>query len=121
MVKKNSDNIYYTIHNHVLFYIFKASQMWCLFRFLPIIIGNLVDSESGHWHCFLKLWNIVQFCTAPVIKKDDLPYLRYLIQDHHALFKELYPLASIIPKMHFLIHVPDDIIRYRELRMLSIQ
>ena len=86
--------------------------MWCLFRFLPIMIGDLVDEDLQNWCCFKKLWNIVQMCMAPSIKKDDVAYLRILIQEHHMMFKELYPNASIIPKMHFLIHVPDDILRY---------
>ena len=42
-------------------------------------------------------------------KKDDVPYLRVLIEEHHTLFKGLYPAASIIPKMHYVIHIPDDI------------
>ena len=88
-----------------------ASQMWCLFRFLPIIIGERIDVEMEEWHCLLILWNIVQICTSPAIRKDDIPYLRILIEEHHTLFKRLYPNASIIPKMHFLIHVPDDIAR----------
>ena len=46
---------------------------------------------------------------APSIKKEDVAYLRILIQEHHMLFRELYPDASIIPKMHYSIHVPDDI------------
>ncbi|XP_015764291.1 PREDICTED: uncharacterized protein LOC107343243 [Acropora digitifera] len=88
-----------------------ASQMWCLFRFLPIIIGERIDVEMEEWHCLLILWNIVQICTSPAIRKDDIPYLRILIEEHHTLFKRLYPNASIIPKMHFLVHVPDDIAR----------
>ena len=93
--------------------------MWCLFRFLPIMIGELVDGNLRNWNCFLKLWNIVQICMAPAIKKDDVAYLRMLIEEHHLLFKELYPNSSIIPKMHFLIHVPDDILRYDFLVILQ--
>ncbi|CAH3115461.1 unnamed protein product [Porites lobata] len=88
-----------------------ASQMWCLFRFLPILIGDKVDVEMEEWHCLRTLWNIVQLCTAPAIRKDDVPYLRVLIEEHHTLFKRLYPEASIIPKMHYVIHIPDDIAR----------
>lgn len=88
-----------------------ASKLWCLFRFLPIIIGERIDVKMEEWPCLLILWNIVQICTSPAIRKDDIPYLRILIEEHHTLFKRLYPNASIIPKMHFLIHVPDDIAR----------
>ena len=86
--------------------------MWCLFRFLPIMIGDLVDEDLRNWNCFQKLWNIVQICMATAIPGNDVPYLRILIQEHHALFRELYPNASLIPKMHFLVHIPDDIHRY---------
>ena len=88
-----------------------ASQMWCLFRFLPIIIGERIDVEMEEWHCLLILWNIVQICTSPAIRKDDIPYLRILIEEHHTLCKRIYPNASIIPKMRFLVYVPDDIAR----------
>lgn len=88
-----------------------ASQMWCLFRFLPIMIGDLVDRNLKQWHCFLMLWNIVQICCSQTICKEDVPYLKMLIEEHHMLFKEVYPTASIIPKLHYLIHVPDDIVR----------
>ena len=85
--------------------------MWCLFRYLPIMIGYLVDRDLEQWHCFLQLWNVVQICTAPAIKREDVPFLRILLEEHHNLFKEVYPMASIIPKLHYMIHIPDDIIR----------
>ncbi|XP_028418541.1 uncharacterized protein LOC114543958 [Dendronephthya gigantea] len=89
-----------------------ASQMWCLFRFLPIMIGDKVDEQLENWHCLLKLWNIVQICTSPGITKADAAYLKVMINDHHKMFKNLYPNASIIPKMHYLIHIPDEIVRF---------
>ncbi|XP_028403169.1 uncharacterized protein LOC114525909 [Dendronephthya gigantea] len=88
-----------------------ASQMWCLFRFFPIIVGDLIDKNLKEWHCFLQLWNIVQVCTSPAIKEEDVPYLKVLIEEHHRSFKEIYPNTSIIPKMHYLIHIPDDMSR----------
>ena len=83
--------------------------MWCLFRYLPIMIGDLVDLEQ--WHCFLQLCNIVQICTAPAIKREDVPFLRILIEERHNLFKEVYPMAFIIAKLDYMTHIPDDIIR----------
>ncbi|XP_028419229.1 uncharacterized protein LOC114544960, partial [Dendronephthya gigantea] len=66
-----------------------ASQMWCLFRFLPIMIGDKVDEQLENWHCLLKLWNIVQICTSPGITKADAAYLKVMINDHHKMFKNL--------------------------------
>ena len=68
-------------------FLYTASQMWCLFQFLPIMIGDLIHNEIlEHWNCFTMLWNIVQICTSPEIKKEDVPYLRLLIHEHHTLF-----------------------------------
>lgn len=75
------------------------------------MIGDQIDDQMENWHCFLKLWNIVQICTAPAIAKADAAYLKVMISDHHTMFKRLYPNASIIPKMHYLIHIPDEIVR----------
>ncbi|XP_028395767.1 uncharacterized protein LOC114519789 [Dendronephthya gigantea] len=89
-----------------------ASQTWCLCRFLPNMIGDKVDSNLEYWQCFLKLWNIVQICVAPAITQVDVACLKVIISEHHVMFKRLYPHASIIPKMHYLIHVPDEILRF---------
>lgn len=83
------------------------------------MIGDLVDEQLPNWHCFQKLWNIVSITMAPVIARDEVAYLRMLIKEHHTMFKQLYPNASIIPKMHFLIHIPDDILRYNKRKLIS--
>jgi hypothetical protein len=74
-------------------------------------MGDFVEREDEKWLCIRMLWNIVQICTAREISVDDVNYLRVLIEDHHRLFSNIYPESSIIPKMHYLVHVPDDILR----------
>ena len=72
---------------------------------------SLKEKWRSNWLCIRMLWNIVQICTSRKISADDVAYLRVLIEDHHKLFAKIYPEASIIPKMHYLIHVPDDMLR----------
>ena len=44
---------------------------------------------------------------APVITHDEVAYLQVLIQeDHHTTFRDLYPDAIVIPKMHYIVHMP---------------
>ena len=43
---------------------------------------------------------------APEITHDEVAYLQVLIRDHHTAFMKLYPAASIIPKMHYIVHMP---------------
>ena len=37
--------------------------------------------------------------------------LKILIEEHHIQFKTLYSAALVIPKFHFLVHYPEQIMR----------
>ena len=47
--------------------------------------------------------------TSSVSTKETASILEIMINIHHTSFKELYPKASITPKMHFMLHIPDQI------------
>ncbi|XP_028407455.1 uncharacterized protein LOC114530067 [Dendronephthya gigantea] len=84
-----------------------AVQMWCLAIHLPQIIGNLISPENTKWKLFLKLLEITAICLSPVVSQEQIAYLQVLIEEHHSEFCHLYPESSIIPKMHFMIHMPS--------------
>ena len=73
--------------------------MWCLAINLPLMIGGLVPDNDA---CF----------ASTVIHNLVVAYLQVIIQGHHERFKELYPGCPIIPKMHYMIHMPRAILRY---------
>lgn len=77
---------------------------------LPFIIGDLIPEENNHWKNYLILHTIVGYAFAPETTKGIAGYLRDLIQQHHAKFKELYPERPLTPKFHHLIHLPQWII-----------
>lgn len=87
-----------------------ASQMWLLGRILPLVIGNLLPPEDGeefkNWDNFLTLMKIVDILFAPTTTTELLEYLARRIEGHHITFQELYPNNSVIPKMHFMVHMP---------------
>ena len=89
--------------------------MWCLATHLPLLIGDLIPLEDARWILFLKLLEITSLCFAPALSKDQVAYLQILIDDHHHEFKQLYPDCNIIPKMHFMVHMPTYIIRYSKM------
>lgn len=93
----------------IVFYL--ASQMWCLGRHLPFLIGHLVTEEDPRWECFLLLLDIMDLLFAPVTSDKDTATLRQMISVHHSTFRELYPQRSITPKMHYLVHCPEWIER----------
>ena len=92
--------------------LFVASQMWCLGRLLPLMIGADVQYHNQHWECFLLMMTIVDYVFVPVTSTEFLDYLKDLIETHHHLFKELYPSSPIIPKLHYIIHIPQWMERF---------
>lgn len=88
-----------------------AIQMWVLSVNLPLIIGDKIPEDSKEWECFLLLLDIVKLCTSRKVSKSHIGYLEVLIQIHHQLFVECYPNARIIPKMHYMVHLPKQILR----------
>ena len=89
-----------------------ASQMWCLGRFLPILIGDLVPEEHCYWENFLTLLDIVNELFAPVTTTDSADYVSLLVEVFLGGFKELYPTRTLTPKMHYMVHLATWTKRY---------
>lgn len=87
-----------------------ASQMLTLIRNLPFIIGALVTQGDDHWTCFLLLRKIVDILMSTVLPDSTSATLRLLIADHHSMFVALYGKEKYIPKMHFMLHYPHQIL-----------
>lgn len=85
---------------------FAASQMWLLGRILPLLIADHVPSDDDYWQLFLQLMEIVDHLFCPEACEDQVGYLSVLINDHHKEFIKIYPNESVIPKMHFMVHMP---------------
>lgn len=83
---------------------FVAIQMWTLGRFLPALIGEYVPEDDCNWTNYLNLLHITDYLFAPKISHDEVSHLKFLIEEHHTEFCRIYPDASVIPKIHFLIH-----------------
>ena len=86
--------------------------MWTLARYLPLLIGRNIPENDPHWQHYLELLDIV---FAQVVRPDTPAYVQVTIENHVMEFKILYPDASIIPKIHFLIHIA----RFLEWYLLS--
>ena len=80
-----------------------AVEMWSLFRFLPLIIGDLVPSDS-HWEFFLQLQTLTDYAFATSVSESMLSHFTYLYSDHMHLFKKLFPNLRVKPKQHFMSH-----------------
>ena len=80
--------------------------MWCLGRFLPILIGDKIPNDYPYWDNFLSHRQIMDEVFAPITRPDRMDYSAMLIEDFLEEFKELYPDRPLTPKMHYLVHIP---------------
>ena len=86
--------------------------MWCLAKFLPLIVGEMVPVDDENWQHFLLLLEIIDIVFAPTVTIDDLCVLEGLIEEYLWYFTKLYPGKSVIPKMHYMVHYPSHMNRY---------
>ena len=83
---------------------------------LPYIISAKVPREEPKWVNFLRLVQITLLATSPYCNKTTAALLAQLIYDHHTSFVSLYPKGRVIPKMHYCVHLPRQMLQYGPLR-----
>ena len=66
------------------------------------MISEFVPEEDEHLENYLLMPQITDYLLAPEIIIDEVAHLRILIETHHTAFVDLYPDASVLPKMHYL-------------------
>ena len=86
-----------------------APQMYCFIQILPLLIADLVSSDSRHRSLLLLLRNIIDRVMAPSISTSGVSYLRNLVADHNELYLEISG-ELLKPKFHHLLHYPDFIL-----------
>ena len=86
--------------------------MWNLAVYFPLMIGSLVPDDDEEWGCFLLLLDILQICVSWIVSTDLMGYLSDLISAYLSSFRECYPHLNIIPKQHYMIHLPKHISKY---------
>lgn len=75
-------------------------------RLLPIMIGHRVPHGEPHWVHFLQLLDIMEIVFAPVLEENVPATLLVSIESNLRTFVTLYPTSNVIPKMHYLLHLP---------------
>lgn len=87
-----------------------SAQMWLFLGITPFLIASKVPEADLYWECYLKLMKTVDIVVAPIVSKDVCAVLKNLIEEHHTMFTELYPDATVTPKWHYMIHYPEQIL-----------
>ena len=92
-------------------YFVTAAQLWLFARVLPLLVGRHIPDDDERWENFKRMMEIVDRLFCPKVTEDDATYIKWLINDHHHEFCRLYPEMSVIPKMHFMVHMPRLIVQ----------
>ena len=97
---------------YVLSLLFIATQIKTLVRYLPLAIGCRVSEDDQHWTCFLIFWEICAIALSFEVRKEEALHLGWLTKAFLELFHDLYcEEVNITPKMHQLVHLPQQILR----------
>ncbi|XP_071845762.1 uncharacterized protein [Apostichopus japonicus] len=80
---------------------------------MPYILCKKVPHNDPKLKLLLLLMQITHLCTSPCATVDGtVTDLQYLISEHHASFLAEYPRANFTPKMHYMIHLPSQILNF---------
>ncbi|KAJ1531357.1 hypothetical protein ONE63_000041 [Megalurothrips usitatus] len=67
-----------------------GSQMWCLARSLPFLIGDWVPEGNPYMKLIFLLQNIMEIVFSFEVTVDDLQFMDGLITDHNQMFQHLF-------------------------------
>lgn len=86
--------------------------MWTLSRLLPVMVGKYIREDDDNWLHFLQLLDIMEYTFSPTVLSNTPAYLAMIISSNLTTYKELYPEFSFIPKMHYMVHIPQYLYKY---------
>ena len=71
-----------------------------------------MPEEDPNWKNFLQLMKITDLVFAPKCSRSTAVFLEGLIDDYLQTFRELYPDCPTTPKQHYMVHIPEWILKY---------
>jgi len=73
---------------------------------------SFIPTTDEKWVNFLRLQQIVILSMSHRTSQLTVAQLEHLISVHNFTFQKLYSDVSYIPKLHFLVHLPSQIIKF---------
>ncbi|XP_063967064.1 uncharacterized protein LOC135156960 [Lytechinus pictus] len=93
-----------------------SAAMMTLITILPLVVADKVPKMNEKWLNFLRLVQMTLLATSPTCMLTTAALLRQFTYEHHTKFVSLYPRARVIPKMHYCLHLPEQLVQYGPLR-----
>ena len=86
----------------------EAVAMLTLLFLLPHILGTIFKLENQHYKHWVHFIQITQLCFSTYSGSESVEQLSDLIYLFGTEWRLLYPQPRIKPKMHYLVHLVDD-------------
>ena len=83
---------------------YSACEMYCLIKYLSLMIGDLIPDHDEHWEMFLTLKKISDILMSPRIISSHITSSASLLEDLNKSYVKFY--NTLKPKFHFLTHYP---------------
>ena len=93
-----------------------AASMLTLCEVLPLLLGEKIPEGNELWENCLRLLQILILCASPYCLPYTASLLRILIAQYLHTMKSLFPRSNLTPKMHYLTHLPQQMLSYGPLR-----
>ena len=94
----------------------KASVILTLTYILPIITGELFNVVDPYYRNFLACMKITIAAFSPYADETMPGELEQLMYSYCSGFHKLYPTVSIKPKMHYMLHLRQQILQFGPLQ-----
>lgn len=94
----------------------KASVILTLSYILPLILGEVCEMDPFYRN-FLACMKITCVAFSPYVDKTTAAELEQLIVSYCMHFADLYPEISFKPKMHYILHLPRQMLLFGPLRL----
>ena len=88
-----------------------AEQARIFLKYLPFALKEYVPVEDHFYQLLLVIISIVQMCFSPVTNRPRIQELQGAIESRLKNFKELFPTVNITPKMHNMVHFPQQMLQ----------
>ena len=79
-----------------------SAEMHAFVTYFTLIVGDLIEPNEKVWEFYLLLYNIVHLIYKKEISLQEIDYLKYLIQEHHATYIKIF--NTTLKFSHFLVH-----------------
>jgi hypothetical protein len=93
-----------------------ARQHLTLLKYFPVFAANRIAYEDQYFRNFMRLYQITQISLAPMACRNSAQRLRKIIEQHNSTYIHLYGVNNFIPKLHFLVHLPEQLMAFGPLR-----